>query len=152
RRDVVAAGGRVLRADGSLVLGNVAGQELRWTGSTIRGEADLWAALLVRTRLAILGAAAGMLGAIAAVTLVPWLVVLTAATWRGAPLQSGLIGLAGLACGPLVIVPLALSLVGVPLAAILAMALVFCWWLGAASVGFLLGRRLLRLRGREGSL
>jgi hypothetical protein len=151
-RDVVAAGGRVLRADGSVVLGNVAGQELRWTGSDIRSEGDLWNALLVRTRLAILGAAAGMLGAIGAVTLVPWLVVLTAATGRGAPLQSGLIGLAGLACGPLVILPLALSLVGVPLAAILVMALVFSWWLGASAVGFLLGRRLLARLGHDGSL
>ena len=50
------------------------------------------------------------------------------------------------------IVPLALSLVGVPLAGILMIALVFCWWLGAASVGFLIGRRLLGLRGHEGSL
>jgi hypothetical protein len=151
-RDVVAAGGRVLRADGSLVLGNVAGQELRWTGAEIRSESDLWNAVVVRTRLALLGAAAGMLGAIAAVTLLPWLVVLTAATGRGSPLVSGLVGLAGLACGPLVIVPLALSLVGVPLAGILAMALVFSWWLGAAAVGCLVGRKLLKLAGREGSL
>jgi hypothetical protein len=151
-RDVVAAGGRVLRADGALVLGNVAGQELRWTGSEIRDQGDFWHALVVRTRLTILGAAAGMLGAIGAVTLVPWLVVLTAATGRGAPLQSSLIGFAGLACGPLVILPLALSLVGVPLAGILAMALVFGWWLGAAAVGFLLGRRLLARFGTEGSL
>lgn len=151
-RDVVAIGGRVLRADGALVIGNVAGQELRWTGSEIRDQGDFWHAVLVRTRLAILGAAAGMLGAIAAVTLVPWLVVLTAAVGRGAPLQSGLIGMAGLACGPLVIVPLALSLVGVPLAGILAVALVLCWWLGAAAMGFLLGRRLLARLGMEGSL
>ena len=48
--------------------------------------------------------------------------------------------------------PLGLSLVGAPLAAILMIALVLCWWLGAASVGFLIGRRLLRLRGRDGSL
>jgi len=150
-RDVVAVGGRVLRADGAVVLGNVAGQELRWSVTEIRGEADLWPTVLVRLRLALLGATAGMLGAIAAVTLVPWLVVLTAATWRGAPLQCGLIGLAGLSCGPLVIVPLALSLVGVPLAGILALALVLCWWLGAASAGFLIGRRLLRLRRRRES-
>jgi hypothetical protein len=86
------------------------------------------------------------------VTLVPWMVVLTASTGRGAPLHSGLIGLAGLACAPLLIVPLALSLVGAPLAAILAVALVLSWWIGAASFGFLAGRRLLRLFGREGSL
>lgn len=151
-RDVVAVGGRILRGDGSLVMGNVAGQELRWTGSAIRSESDLPGAALARARLSLLGAAAGMMLAIAAVTLVPWLVVLTAATGRGAPLQSGLLGLAGLACGPLLIVPLGLSLVGAPLAAILAIALVLCWWLGAASVGFLLGRRLLGRRGRESSL
>jgi hypothetical protein len=151
-RDVVAIGGRVLRADGSLVFGNVAGQELRWTGSEIRSESDLAAAVLARARLGLLGAAAGMLLAIGAVTLLPWLVVLTGATARGAPLQSGLLGLAGLACGPLLIVPLGLSLVGAPLAGILAIALILCWWLGAASMGFLLGRRLLRLRGRDGSL
>ena len=96
-RDVVAVGGRVLRADGSFVLGNVAGQELRWTGSEIRSESDLPAAVVVRARLALLGAAAGMLLAIGAITLLPWLVVLTGATARGAPLQSGLLGLAGLA-------------------------------------------------------
>jgi hypothetical protein len=151
-RDVVAIGGRVLRADGSMVLGNVAGQELRWTGSEIRSESDLLSAIVSRLRLALLGAAAGMLLVIAAVTLVPWMVVLTAATARGAPLRSSLLGLVGLACGPLLIVPLALSLVGAPLAAILAIALVLCWWLGAASVAFLIGRRLMRLRGREGSL
>ncbi|HEY3107167.1 MAG TPA: hypothetical protein VGL23_00330 [Chloroflexota bacterium] len=151
-RDVVAVGGRVLRADGSLVLGNVAGQELRWTGSEIRSESDLPAAIVARARLALLGAAAGMLLVIGAVTLLPWLVVLVGATARGAPLQSGLLGLAGLACGPLLILPLGLSLVGAPLAGILMIALVLCWWLGAASVGFLIGRRLLRLRGRDGSL
>ena len=64
RRDVVAVGGRVLRADGSLVLGNVAGQELRWTGSEIRSESDLPGAIVARARLALLGAAAGMLLAI----------------------------------------------------------------------------------------
>lgn len=151
-RDVVALGGRILRHERSTVVGNVAGQELRWTGSEMRSDSGLANVLLTRVRLALLGAAAGMLLAIAAVTVVPWMVVLTAATGRGAPLQSGLIGLAGLACGPLVIVPLALSLVGVPLAAVLALALVACWWLGAASVGFLIGRRLLALRGRESSL
>ena len=151
-RDVVAIGGRVLRADGATVLGNVAGQELRWTGSRINSEQDLWGAFVVRFRLALLGAAAGLLLAIAAVTLVPWLVVLTAATGRGAPAQSGLIGLAGLACAPLLIVPLALSLVGAPLAGLLGIALALCWWIGAASFGFLAGRRLLRLLGRDGSL
>jgi hypothetical protein len=151
-RDVVAIGGRVLRADGATVLGNVAGQELRWTGSTISSEQDLWGALVIRFRLALLGAAAGLLLAIAAVTLVPWMVVLTAATGRGAPAQSGLIGLAGLACAPLLIVPLALSLVGAPLAALLGFALALSWWIGAASFGFLAGRRLLRLLGRDGSL
>ncbi|HEV8636694.1 MAG TPA: hypothetical protein VG370_20935 [Chloroflexota bacterium] len=151
-RDVVAIGGRVLRADGATVLGNVAGQELRWTGSTIHSEQDLWSAFVVRFRLALLGAAAGLLLAIAAVTLVPWMVVLTAATGRGAPLQSGLIGLTGLACAPLLIVPLALSLVGAPLAGLLGIGLALCWWIGAASFGFLVGRRLLRLLGRDGSL
>jgi hypothetical protein len=151
-RDVVAMGGRVLRGDGSVVMGNVAGQELRWTGSEIRTESDLLGALVARARLALLGAVAGTMLAISAVTLVPWLVILTAATGRGAPLQSGLIGMAGLACGPLLIVPLGLSLVGVPLAGILAIALILCWWLGAASAGFLLGRRLLALGGRDGSL
>jgi hypothetical protein len=151
-RDVVAMGGRILRGDGSVVMGNVAGQELRWTGSEIRTESDLLGALVARARLALLGAVAGTMLAISAVTLVPWLVILTAATGRGAPLQSGLIGMAGLACGPLLIVPLGLSLVGVPLAGILAIALILCWWLGAASAGFLLGRRLLALGGRDGSL
>jgi hypothetical protein len=151
-RDVVAIGGRVLRADGATVHGNVAGQELRWTGSKISSEQDLWSALLTRFRLALLGAAAGLLLAIAAVTLLPWMVVLTAATGRGAPAQSGLIGLAGLACAPLLIVPLALSLVGAPLAGLLGIALALCWWIGAASFGFLVGRRLLRPLGRDGSL
>jgi hypothetical protein len=40
----------------------------------------------------------------------------------------------------------------VPLAGILAIALVFSWWLGAAATGFLLGRRLLARLGSEGSL
>ncbi|HEY3082589.1 MAG TPA: hypothetical protein VGM69_22100 [Chloroflexota bacterium] len=151
-RDVVAIGGRVLRADGATVLGNVAGQELRWTGSKINSEHDLLSAFVIRFRLALLGAAAGLLLAIAAVTLVPWMVVLTAATGRGAPAKSGLIGLAGLACAPLLIVPLALSLVGAPLAGLLGIALALSWWIGAASFGFLAGRRLLRLLGRDGSL
>ena len=151
-RDVVAIGGRVLRADNTTVLGNVAGQELRWTRSALQADGDLASVLAIRVRLALLGAAAGMLLAISTVTLVPWLIVLTASTGRGAPLHSGLIGLAGLACVPLLIVPLALSLVGAPLAAILGVGLVICWWIGAASFGFLVGRLLLRLFGREGSL
>ena len=151
-RDVVAIGGRVLRADNTTVLGNVAGQELRWTRSALQADGDAASVVMMRIRLALLGAAAGLLLAISAVTLVPWMVVLTASSGRGAPLHSGLIGLAGLACAPLLIVPLALSLVGAPLAAILGVALVICWWIGAAAFGFLVGRRLLRLLGREGSL
>jgi hypothetical protein len=151
-RDVVAIGGRVLRADNTTVHGNVAGQELRWTRTALQADGDLASVLATRLRLALLGAAAGLLLAISSVTLVPWMIVLTASTGRGAPLHSGLIGLAGLACAPLLIVPLALSLVGAPLAAILGVALVICWWIGAASFGFLAGRRLLRLFGREGSL
>jgi hypothetical protein len=151
-RDVVAIGGRVLRADNTSVLGNVAGQELRWTRTALQADGDVGSVLLIRIRLALLGAAAGLLLAISAVTLVPWLLVLTASTGRGAPVHSALTGLAGLACAPLLIVPLALSLVGAPLAAILGVALVLCWWIGAASFGFLVGRRLLRLFGREGSM
>ena len=151
-RDVVAIGGSVLRAEDAQIQGNVAGQQFPWSGAIVRGESDLLGTIVSRVRLGLLGAIAGALLAVAAVVIVPWLVVLTAATGRGATMQSGLIGLAGLACGPLVIVPLALSLVGAPLAILLGMALFICWWLGAASTGFLLGRWLLRLRKRDSSL
>ena len=151
-RDVVAIGGSVLRSEDAQIQGNVAGQQFPWSGAIVRSESDLAGMILTRVRLGLLGAIAGALLAVAAVVIVPWLVVLTAATGRGATMQSGLIGLAGLACGPLVIVPLALSLVGAPLAVLLGMALFICWWLGAASTGFLLGRWLLRLRKRDSSL
>ncbi|TAK25503.1 MAG: hypothetical protein EPO26_03820 [Chloroflexota bacterium] len=151
-RDVVALSGRVLRADGAVVHGNVAGQELRWTGNAFGADANLANTALARIRLTLLGAAAGLLLAIAAVTVVPWIVVLAAATLRGAPGGSSLVGLVGLSCGPLLIVPLGLSLIGAPLAGLLALALALAWWLGSSAVSMLIGRWALRAIRRDGSM
>ncbi len=151
-RDVLALGGRILRADDAVVVGNIAGQELRWTGSNVDSAPEAAAALLARLRLAFLGAAAGVLLVMAAITVVPWVVVLSAATARGSAVKSAALGAVGLAGGPLIVVPLGLSLVGVPLAGLLAVALTLAWWLGTAAVSLLLGRALLRLAGWDGSV
>jgi len=134
--DAVAVGGRVYRAAGIPIGGDVIGsapllaQPARSAAARIRLAVAAWIGLL------LLGV---MLTA-----LFPWPMLLVAATARRFSWQS-LLTAAGAGIGLLlVIVPLALSVAGLPIAVALLFVTLLAWAFGLIAIGLALGRRLIR--------
>lgn len=150
--NVVALGGRIFRSDSATVGGNVAGTEFLWSGAELLRSGDPAPIIAARIRMGLLGMISGVLLAFAATTFLPWPIILSATTASEQPIRSGLVGVTGLACVPLLIIPLALSLVGLPLALFLALALFGAWIIGLATAGLILGRHLMGLWTDESSL
>lgn len=138
---VVAVGGRVFHLSQSQVLGDVVGsapllaQPPRSTAARIRLAIAAWIGLL-------------FLG-VTLTALFPWPMLLVAATARRFTWQS-LLTAGGAGIGLLlVIVPLALSVAGLPIAVALLLVTSLAWAFGLVAVGVALGRRMLRPFGRE---
>ncbi len=140
---IVVLGGQVFRAPGAVIQGTVGAKLQDWS------EGQVVASSLERVNLVRqvqLGLAAGLgllLVCLVVVAAVPWSVVVTAATARRYPIRSGLAGLTGLVAVPFVVLPLTLSLVGLPLAVLLSLGTVLTWLIGLTGIGFLLGQCLL---------
>jgi hypothetical protein len=75
--------------------------------------------------------------------LLPWSIVVTAATTRYMPLRSALAALTGVVVVPLLALPLVLSLIGLPLALLLGLGAAVVWLVGLTAAGLLVGRWIL---------
>lgn len=150
RGNVVSLGGQVLRDDGARVFGSVIG-----SGSPLPAapaQAGLLDLFVSRLRLASLAMTALLLLGLAVWAVLPWPALVTTATARRFRLRSAILGVGTLLCAPLIVVPLAVSLAGLPLAVLLTLGLGALWLIGVVSSAVRLGHRLLTLGGRPHSL
>ena len=148
--NVVSLGGQILRDDGARVFGSVIG-----SGSPLpspRAHSGFVDLLISRLRLAGLVITALLLLGLAVWALLPWPALVTTATARRFRLRSALLGVGTLLCAPLIVVPLAVSLAGLPLAVLLTLGLGGLWLIGVVSSAVRLGHRLLLLGRRPHSL
>lgn len=148
---IVVLGGQVFRAPGAIIQGTVGATVREWVG---QAAVDRSLDRVDLVRQVQLGLAAGLgllLVCLVVVAVVPWSVVVTAATARHYPIRSGLAGLTGLLAVPFVVLPLTLSLIGLPLAILLGFGAVLIWLVGLTAAGFLAGQRLLGRRPEQTS-
>ena len=140
---VVVLGGRVFRAPGAVIQGTVGATIREWNGSPLASHSVERVDLVHQVQLGLAAGLGLLLVCLVVVAIVPWSVVVTAATARQFPIRSGLAGLTGLLAMPFVVLPLTLSLVGLPLAILLGFGAVLIWLVGLTAAGFLVGRRIL---------
>src|SRR5579884_2256283 len=144
--NLVVVGGKVYRAPGAVVEGTIGATVHTWTdGQRVqRGFERL--DLVSHVRLGLAFGLALLLLCLVIATVLPWAVVVTAATTRRYPIRSGLAGATGVVAVPFLLLPLTLSLVGLPLAILLSFGAIAVWLVGLAAAGFLVGQRVLRTR------
>lgn len=149
---IVVLGGQVFRAPGAVIQGTVGANIRTWDGQR---EASRSLEPFDLVRQIQLGLAAGLgllLMCLVVVAVVPWSIVVSAATARRYPIRSGLAGLTGLLAVPFVLLPLMLSLVGLPLAILVGLGAVLIWLVGLTAAGFVIGQYLLGRRPEQSSL
>lgn len=150
RGNVVSLGGQVVRDDGAQVFRGVIGSGSPLPSTPARsGLFDLFVS---RLRLAGLVVTALLLLGLGVWAVLPWPALVTTATARRFRLRSALLGVGTLLCAPLIVIPLAVSLAGLPLAVLLLLGLGGLWLIGLVSSAVRLGHRLLVLGGRPHSL
>lgn len=148
---IVVLDGQVFRAPGAMIQGTIGASVRDWTGQREVGRSLGDVDLMRQSRLGLAAGLGLLLVCLAVVALLPWSVVMTAATCRRYPIRSGLAGLTGVLAVPFVVLPLTLSLVGLPLAILLGFGAVLLWLVGLTALGFMIGQRLLGRRPERSS-
>ena len=143
---IVVLDGQVFRAPGAVILGTVGANVRTWTGERAVGRSLHRVDLLQQVQWGLAAGLGLLLVCLVVVAVVPWSIVVTAATARRYPIRSGLAGLTGLLAVPFVVLPLTLSLIGLPLAMLLSFGAVLVWLVGITAAGFLVGQKLLKKR------
>jgi hypothetical protein len=146
---IVVLGGQVFRAPGAVIQGTVGANMRDWSGGRVNSRSLERVDLIRQVQLGLAAGLGLLLVCLVVVAAVPWSVVVSAATARQYPIRSGLAGLTGLVAVPLVLLPLTLSLIGLPLAMLLGFGTVLIWLVGLTAVGFMVGQRLLRSRPEQ---
>jgi hypothetical protein len=143
--DLVALIGQVYRAPGALVHGLL--------GGTVRAADDSSVSsplhsvdLLSQVRFGLATGLGLLLLCLCVAAVLPWSVVVSAATGRRYPIRSALAALTAVLLVPLLLLPLILSLVGLPIAIVLSFGALATWLVGLSASGYLVGRWLLRAR------
>jgi hypothetical protein len=149
--DVISLAGRILVAPGSDLTGSVIGQRTRLGPPEIVPQQTSLDFVVQRLRLAGLAISALLLLGLGVWTLLPWPALVTTATARRYRIWSIVLGFGTLVAAPLIVVPLAVSLAGLPLAALLALGLSGLWLIGVVSTAVRLGHRLLSIGHRPHS-
>lgn len=147
--DLVALVGQVFKASGATVHGTVGANVHDWTDlsrtSPPLDEVDL----LRQVRLGLATGLGLLLLCLVVAAFLPWSIVVTAATARQYPIRSGLAAITGVVVVPLLLLPLILSLVGLPIALAISFGALAVWLIGLNAAGFLVGRRLLGERSQK---
>jgi hypothetical protein len=143
---LVTVVGQVYRSPSAVIRGTIGANVREWSDRTPTGQALKQVDLLRQVRLGLATGFGLLLLCLVVAALLPWSILITAATARRHPIRSALAGATGGIIVPLLLLPLTLSLVGLPLAAILSVGAVLVWLVGLTAVGFLVGRWLLNER------
>lgn len=163
RDDVVALGGRVYLSHGSHVAGDVlsllggvykahdavvdgriGGALHGWNGGETRSSRNLPRFLFKNIRLGMAAGLALLLIGTCLTIVFPWQVVLISGTLRRAPLKSTATGFLCLLTFMFLVVPLGLSLAGLPFAILLTGAASLAWLFGLTASAVVIGRLVAR--------
>lgn len=142
--DVLSVMGAIYRGPGVTAAGRLGGALHPWQGrSQIHGH-DYVSALGNATRLGLAAGLALLLVGICLTIVFPWQIVLISSTLRAAPIKSGAAGLLCVITFSFLVIPLGLSLAGLPFALLLAGAASLAWLFGLTAASVVLGRLLAR--------
>lgn len=140
---VVTLIGQTFQAPGSPPRGSVEAAAHEWTNYPLTNRAIEQVDLIRQVRLGLAAGLGLLLLCLVIAAILPWSIIVTAATARYAPIRSALAAITGLVALPLLLLPLTLSLIGMPLAVLLSLAAVVVWLVGLTAAGFLVGRWLI---------
>lgn len=140
---VVAVAGEVYRSPHAVVRGVLGARVRDWAARPPPSAPMDHVDLARQIRLGLAAGLALLMVSLVVSALLPWSVVQSAATVRRYPIRSALAGLTGAVVVPLLLLPLILSLVGLPLALVLSAGAAIVWLVGLSAIGLLLGRWLL---------
>ena len=143
QEDVLAILGSVYKQPGAVLQGRTGGPLRPWDGYTMK-QHNLLAALGNSIRLGLAAGIALLLVGICLTVVFPWQVVLISSTLRTAPIKSTGAGFASLLAFVFLVVPLGLSLAGLPFALLLTGAAFLAWLFGMAAAAVLVGRTVAR--------
>ncbi len=140
--DLVAIVGKVFRADGATVRGTLGGTVQTWSNDA--PPPPLEPVDLVRQiRLGLATGFGLLLLCLVVSAALPWSIVVTAATARRFPIRSALAAATSVVALPLLLLPLILSLVGLPIAVVIGFGAIAVWLVGLSAAGYLVGRRMI---------
>lgn len=142
--DVLSLLGGIYRAQGAQASGRLGGALHPWNGTLQRTHPNVGAAVLNSVRLGLAVGLALLLVGTCLTVVFPWQVVLIAGTLRGAPLKSVAAGIMNLLIFVFLVVPLGLSLAGLPFAILLTGAASLAWLFGLTASAVVMGRLLSR--------
>lgn len=142
--DVLSVMGAIYRGPGVTVAGRLGGSVYAWQGQAQSHSHDYVSTLGNATRLGLAAGLALLLVGICLTIVFPWQIVLISSTLRAAPLKSGAAGLLCVITFLFLIIPLGLSLAGLPFALLLAGAASLAWLFGLTAAAVVLGRLLAR--------
>lgn len=152
RRDVLSLGESSYRAPGVKVTGRIDGQMASWNNRGSPGDMN-W--ILATWQYSGLGLAAGLallMVCICIAVAFPWQTVLVANHLRREVIRSFVAGLMGVFLFAFLVVPLGLSLFGLPFALLIAVGAAAAWLLGITSFAVVLGKRLAVQRRHDAGL
>jgi len=144
RGDVLSVVGSVYRQSGGRIDGRIGGDLHRWNGTFHGRHHDVGTAALRNVRLGLAAGLALLLVGTCIVIVFPWQIVLIASTLRDSPYRSFSAGVMGLLIFLFLVVPLGLSLAGLPFALLLVSGAALAWLFGIAATGVVVGRALSR--------
>ncbi|GAC1634254.1 MAG: hypothetical protein NVS4B2_20770 [Chloroflexota bacterium] len=144
RGDVLSVLGAIYMEQGARVDQRIGGAVHVWNGQALPRQRNVAAAALQNVRLGLAAGLALLLVGTCLVVVFPWQVVLIASTLREAPYKSFAAGIMSILVFLFLIVPLGLSLAGLPFALLLASAAFLAWLFGLCAIAVIAGRRLAR--------
>jgi hypothetical protein len=143
-RDVLTILGATHRAHGARVDGRLGGAVRAWNDPRKTASRDLGKTMANSIRLGLAAGLALLLIGTCLTIVFPWQVVLISTTLRDAPVKSAVAGVMILLTFVFLVVPLVLSLPGLPFALLLAASAFLAWLFGLTAAAVVLGRLVSR--------
>jgi len=140
--DVLTLVGGIYRAPGVTANGRLGGVLHRWNGTSAKAGHQLGSAVATSVRLGLAAGLALLLVGTCLTVIFPWQVVLISTTLRASPLKSVGAGIVSLVTFVFLVVPLGLSLAGLPFALLLSVAASLAWLFGMTAAAMVVGRAL----------
>lgn len=142
--DVLSIVGGIYRSSNVETSGRLGGALHPWNDGSPTRPHRLQSTVTTSMRLGLAAGLALLLIGTCLTIVFPWQVVLISSTLRNAPIKSAGAGATSLIAFVFLVVPLALSLAGLPFALLLAGAATLAWLFGMTAAAVVLGRSLAR--------